>query len=120
MDQTRDNFVYLREVFAAKGELPGYDISSGDLTYNADGTLATALIKEQTAVATANGRGSGTRYWFRITLTYTSGAVTKVRYERSANSGSSYSNWVDAAGNSYLNLTYTAGGLLDSALWGTS
>lgn len=120
-DGTRDNLVYLRECLVAGGTMPGYDSASGDITYNADGTVATVLYKEQTAIATANGRASGTRYFFRKTQTYNaSGQLTKTRYEISANSGSSYSNWTDAAGNAYLNRTYTAAGALDTRTWATS
>ncbi len=120
MDAARANLIYLRECLVAGGTMPGYDCASGDITYNADGTVATVLYKEQTAIATANGRGSGTRYWVRKTHTYTSGNLTKTRYEISANSGSSYSNWTDAAGNAYLNRTYTAAGALDTRTWATS
>jgi hypothetical protein len=119
-DGVRTNLASLRECFIAGGLMPGYDSASGDITYNADGTVATVLYKEQTAIATANGRASGTRYFFRKTHTYTSGNLTKTRYEISANSGSSYSNWVDAAGNAYLNRTYTASGQLDTRTWATS
>ena len=123
MDATRANLIYLRECLVAMGAMPGYDIGSGDITYNADGTVATVLCKEQTAVATANGRGSTTRYWARLTFTYTSGSLTKVRYEISANGGSgtpTYSNWTDAAGNAYNNLTYNADGSLATSVWATS
>ena len=41
-DGTRDNLVYLRECLVAGGTMPGYDCASGDITYNADGTVATA------------------------------------------------------------------------------
>ena len=39
---------------------------------------------------------------------------------RSSTGGSSYSNWTDAAGNAYLNRTYTAAGALDTRTWATS
>lgn len=123
MDATRANLIYLRESLVAMGAMPGYDVGSGDITYNADGTVATILYKEQTAMATANGRTSTTRCWVRLTFTYTTGSLTKVRYEISANGGSgapTYSNWVDAAGNAYNNLTYNADGTLATSVWATS
>ena len=80
--------------------MPGYDSASGDITYNADGTVAT-VSKEQTAIATANAAPAA-RGTSRKTHTYNaSGQLTKTCYEISANSGSSYSNWTDAAGNAY-------------------
>jgi len=124
MDATRANLIYLRECLVSMGFMPGYDIASAsDITYNADLTIASVLYKEQTAIATANGRTSTTRYWMRVTYTYTAGQLTKVRYEISANGGSgapTYSNWTDAAGNAYNNLTYNADGTLATSVWATS
>ena len=120
-DGTRDNLVYLRECLVAGGTMPGYDCASGDITYNADGTVATVLYKEQTAIATANSRASGTRYFFRKTHTYNaSGQLTKTRYEISANSGSSYSNWTDLAGNYFINYDYSSGKIVPFITWSTT
>jgi len=113
-DGTRDNLVYLRECMAAKGEMPGYEIASGsDITYNAAKQPTVTVFKERTGMATANGRGSGTRYFFRETNSYNgSGQLTKSFYEYSANSGSTWSNWVDAEGNAADNFTYNGDGTL--------
>jgi len=71
------------------------------------------LMQESTASAAADvpSRSGAQRYYLRQTLTYTSGALTKVRYEISYDSGSTWANWTDAAGNSYQNLTYNSNGL---------
>jgi len=120
-DKVRGSLQALRENIAMQGMAPGFEIAAtGDRTYNADNTLASVIFKELLGVATGDGRGSGTRYFCRLTFTYTTGLLTKVRYELSTDSGSTYSNWVDAGGNSYNNLAYTAAGLLDTSLWGTS
>lgn len=113
MDATRANLIYLRECLAAKGEMPGYEIGSGDITYNGSKQPTVTVFKERTGMATANGRGSGTRYFFRETNSYNgSGQLTKSFYEYSANSGSTWSNWVDAEGNAADNFTYNGDGTL--------
>ena len=120
-DKVRANVQALRENIAMQGMAPGFEIAAtGDRTYNADSTLASVILKERTDVATGDGRGSGTRIFCRLTFTYTASRLTKTRYEISFDSGTSYANWLDAGGNSYMNLAYTAAGLLDTALWGTS
>jgi hypothetical protein len=120
-DNVRTNLQNLREMFAQGAGAPGFDIPvSGGMTYSG-GNLTGVLMQESTANAAADTptRGSGARYFIRQTLTYTSGKLTKVRYEISYDSGSTYVNWVDLAGNSYQNLTYNANGL-ESVIWGTS
>jgi len=111
----RDNFWALREMLIAGASIPGFDATF-------TGTPATSIVyAEQTAVAAADTptRGAGARIFFRKTLTYTAGLVTKVRYEISADSGSSYSAWTDLAGNSYKNISYS-GGYPTSTTWATS
>jgi len=120
-DNVRTNLQNLREMFAQGAGAPGFDIPvSGGMTYSG-GNLTGVLMQESTANAAADtpSRGAGARYYIRQTLTYTSGNLTKVRYEISYDSGSTYVNWVDLAGNSFQNLTYNANGL-ESAIWGTS
>lgn len=113
-DGTRDNLVYLRECLVAGGTMPGYEIASGsDITYNVAKQPTVTVFKERTGIATANGRASGTRYFFRETNTYNgSGQLTKSFYEYSANSGSTWNNWVDAEGNAADNFTYNGDGTL--------
>jgi len=121
-DNVRANLQNLREMFAQGAGAPGFDIPvSGGMTYSG-GKLTGVLLQESTANAAADTptRGSGARYYIRQTLSYNgSGQLSKVRYEISYDSGSTYSNWVDLAGNSYQNLTYNANGL-ESVIWGTS
>jgi hypothetical protein len=120
-DNTRTNLQNLREMFAQGAGAPGFDIPvSGGMTYTG-GLLTGVLLQEQTAAAAADTptRTSAQRIFVRQTLTYTSGSLTKVRYEISYDSGTTYANWTDLAGNSYQNLTYSAGALA-SVIWGTS
>ena len=102
--------------------MPGYDSASGDITTtNADGTVATVLYKEQTAIATANGRASGTRYFFRQNAHLYLGRISQnpLRDQRGT-AAAATANWTDAAGNAHLNRTYTAAGALDTRTWATS
>ena len=120
-DNTRANTQNLREMIAQGAGAPGFDIPvSGGMTYSG-GNLTGVLMQESTANAAADvpTRGSGARYFIRQTLTYTSGNLTKVRYEISYDSGTTWAAWVDLAGNSYQNLTYNANGL-ESVIWGVS
>ena len=120
-DKTREFLQNLFEMIAHTGGAPGYDIPvSGGTTYSG-GNLTGVLYQESTASAAADvpSRSGAQRYYLRQTLTYTSGDLTKVRFEISYDSGSTWSNWADAAGNSYQNLTYDTDGL-ESAIWGAS
>lgn len=120
-DKVREHTQNLLEMVAQGAGAPGFDIPvSGGMTYSG-GNLTGVLMQESTASAAADvpSRSGAQRYYLRQTLTYTSGALTKVRYEISYDSGSTWSNWTDAAGNSYQNLTYNANGL-ESAIWGVS
>lgn len=120
-DKVREHTQNLLEMIAQTGSAPGFDIpASGGMTYSG-GNLTGVLMQESTASAAADvpSRSGAQRYYLRQTLTYTSGNLTKVRYEISYDSGSTWSNWTDAAGNSYQNLTYNTDGL-ESVIWGTS
>ena len=120
-DKTREFLQNLFEMIAHTGGAPGFDIPvSGGTTYSG-GNLTGVLYQESTASAAADtpSRSGSQRYYLRQTLTYTSGNLTKVRFEISYDSGSTWSNWTDAAGNSYQNLTYDTDGL-ESAIWGAS
>lgn len=120
-DKTREFLQNLFEMIAQTGGAPGYDIPvSGGTTYSG-GNLTGVLYQESTASAAADtpSRSGSQRYYLRQTLTYTSGNLTKVRFEISYDSGSTWSNWTDAAGNSYQNLTYDTDGL-ESAIYGAS
>ncbi len=120
-DKVREHTQNLFEMIAQTGGAPGYDIPvSGGTTYSG-GNLTGVLYQESTASAAADtpSRSGSQRYYLRQTLTYTSGDLTKVRFEISYDSGSTWSNWADAAGNSYQNLTYDTDGL-ESAIWGAS
>ena len=120
-DKTREFLQNLFEMIAHTGGAPGYDIPvSGGTTYSG-GNLTGVLYQESTASAAADtpSRSGSQRYYLRQTLTYTSGDLTKVRFEISYDSGSTWANWADAAGNSYLNITYDTDGL-ESAIWGAS
>ena len=120
-DKVREHTQNLLEMVAQGAGVPGYDVPvSGGMTYSG-GNLTGVLMQESTASAAADvpSRSGAQRYYLRQTLTYTSGNLTKVRYEISYDSGSTWSNWTDAAGNSYQNLTYNANGL-ESVIWGAS
>lgn len=120
-DKVREYLQNLFEMIAHTGGAPGYDIPvSGGTTYSG-GNLTGVLYQESTASAAADtpSRSGSQRYYLRQTLTYTSGDLTKVRFEISYDSGSTWANWADAAGNSYLNITYDTDGL-ESAIWGAS
>lgn len=121
-DKVREHTQNLLEMVAQGAGAPGFDIPvSGGMTYSS-GRLTGVLLQESTANAAADvpTRGSGARYFVRQTLSYNgSGQLSKVRYEISYDSGTTWSNWVDAAGNSYQNLTYNTNGL-ESVIWGTS
>lgn len=120
-DKVREYLQNLFEMIAQTGGAPGFDIPvSGGTTYSG-GNLTGVLYQESTASAAADtpSRSGSQRYYLRQTLTYTSGNLTKVRFEISYDSGSTWSNWTDAAGNSYQNLTYDTDGL-ESAIYGAS
>jgi len=120
-DKVREHTQNLLEMVAHGAGAPGFDIPvSGGMTYSG-GNLTGVLMQESTASAAADvpSRSGAQRYYIRQTLTYTSGNLTKVRYEISYDSGSTWANWTDAAGNSYQNLTYNSNGL-ESVIWGTS
>lgn len=114
----RDNFWALREMVATLGSAQGFDFSHNG---GAGVTPSEMYFREQTAVAAADtpSRGSGARIWIRLTLTYSGGRVTKVKYEISTDSGSTYSNWTDLAGNYFFNLDYT-GRVIPFGTWATS
>ena len=120
-DKVREYLQNLFEMIAQTGGAPGFDIPvSGGTTFSG-GNLTGVLYQESTASAAADtpSRSGSQRYYLRQTLTYTSGNLTKVRFEISYDSGSTWSNWTDAAGNSYQNLTYDTDGL-ESAIYGAS
>lgn len=118
-DKTRASLQAIQQEFAKEGIARGFEIASGDITRNAAGQATVVIAKERSAHAVAQGRASGTRWYIRTTITYTTGNPTKVQYEISTDSGSTYSAFVDIEGNSFLNITWAAG-LLDSTAWGTS
>ena len=120
-DKVREYLQNLFEMIAQTGGAPGFDIPASGGTTFSGGNLTGVLFQESTASAAADvpSRSGAQRYYLRQTLTYTSGNLTKVRFEISYDSGSTWSNWTDAAGNSYQNLTYDTDGL-ESAIWGAS
>ena len=120
-DKVREYLQNLFEMIAQTGGAPGFDIPASGGTTFSGGNLTGVLFQESTASAAADvpSRSGAQRYYLRQTLTYTSGDLTKVRFEISYDSGSTWSNWADAAGNSYQNLTYDTDGL-ESAIWGAS
>ena len=120
-DKVREYLQNLFEMIAQTGGAPGFDIPASGGTTFSGGNLTGVLFQESTASAAADvpSRSGAQRYYLRQTLTYTSGNLTKVRFEISYDSGSTWSNWADAAGNSYQNLTYDTDGL-ESAIWGAS
>jgi len=118
-DKVRASLQAIQQEFAAQGSARGFEIASGDITRNAAGQPTVVIYKERSAHAVAQGRASGTRWYVRTTITYTTGNPTKIQYEISTDSGSSYSAFVDIEGNSFNNLTWVAG-LLDSSVWSTS
>ena len=120
-DKVREYLQNLFEMIAQTGGAPGFDIPASGGTTFSGGNLTGVLYQESTASAAADtpSRSGAERYYLRQTLTYTSGDLTKVRFEISYDSGSTWSNWADAAGNSYQNLTYDTDGL-ESAIYGAS
>ena len=120
-DKVREYLQNLFEMIAQTGGAPGFDIPvSGGTTFSG-GNMTGAPFQESTATAAADvpSRSGSERYYLRQTLTYSGSDLTKVRFEISYDSGSTWANWVDAAGNSYLNITYDTDGL-ESAIWGAS
>lgn len=121
-DKVREYLQNLFEMIAQTGGAPGFDIPvSGGTTFSG-GNMTGVLFQESTASAAADvpSRSGAQRYYLRQTLTYDgSNNLTKVRFEISYDSGSTWANWADAAGNSYLNITYDTDGL-ESAIWGAS
>ena len=120
-DKVREHTQNLLEMIAQTGSAPGFDIPvSGGTTFSG-GNMTGVLFQESTASAAADvpSRSGAQRYYLRQTLTYSGSDLTKVRFEISYDSGSTWANWADAAGNSYLNITYDTDGL-ESAIWGAS
>ena len=115
--RTRDNLWALREALIAGVSLPGFDKTCTPTS----GPPTSIVYAEQTAVAAADTptRGSGARIFMRKTITYSSGVPTKVKYEISSDSGSTYSAWTDLAGNSFKNNTFV-GPYLSTSVWATS
>jgi len=121
-DKVREHTQNLLEMIAQTGSAPGFDIPASGGTTFSGGNLTGVLFQESTASAAADvpSRSGSERYYLRQTLTYDgSNNLTKVRFEISYDSGSTWANWADAAGNSYQNLTYDTDGL-ESAIWGAS
>jgi len=121
-DKVREHTQNLLEMIAQTGSAPGFDIPASGGTTFSGGNLTGVLFQESTASAAADvpSRSGSQRYYLRQTLTYDgSNNLTKVRFEISYDSGSTWANWADAAGNSYQNLTYNANGL-ESAIYGAS
>lgn len=101
---TRANLAALRDCIAALGAVQGWDMAPSGGT-----------AEEPTTILYSRGTER-----IRLTLTWTSSNVTKVRYEYSSNSGSSYDNMADAAGEAYQNITYDGSGNVTAISWGTS
>jgi len=121
-DKVREHTQNLLEMIAQTGSAPGFDIPASGGTTFSGGNLTGVLFQESTASAAADvpSRSGAQRYYLRQTLTYDgSNNLTKVRFEISYDSGSTWANWADAAGNSYLNITYDTDGL-ESAIYGAS
>lgn len=121
-DKVREHTQNLLEMIAQTGSAPGFDIPASGGTTFSGGNLTGVLFQESTASAAADvpSRSGSERYYLRQTLTYDgSNNLTKVRFEISYDSGSTWANWADAAGNSYLNITYDTDGL-ESAIYGAS
>ena len=116
-DNVRTSLQALREMLAAGSVVPGFES-----TLTPTGAPPTSIVtSERTNVAAADtpSRGAALRIFMRQTLTYTAGAVTKIRYEISFDSGTTYANWVDLAGNAYQNFAYSSG-FLSTSTWATS
>jgi hypothetical protein len=116
----RDNFEAIRQAMVIGGLVPGYDFSHNGTTSATPGEF---YYREQSAVVTAENVITGlsrqaTR--FRITNTWSSGVLTKQKFEISTNAGSSYSNWTDPAGNYFLNYDYSSGKVVPFITWSTT
>lgn len=101
---TKRNLQALRDCIAALGGVQGWDM-----------TPSGGTAEEPTTITYAKGTER-----IKVTLTWTSGNVTKERYEYSSNSGSSYDNMVDENGEAYRNITYDGSGNCSGWTWGTS
>jgi len=116
----RDNFEHLRQTMAAGGIVAGYDF-----THNG-GTSATPsefYYREQSAEVTADNAITGLSRqatWFKITNTWSSGILTKQKFEISTNAGSTYSNWTTQAGNYFINYDYSSGKVVPFITWSTT
>lgn len=116
----RDNLYAMREAMSCGGIVPGFDFSHNGGTSATPGEF---YYREQSAVVTADNAITGlsrSATWFRITNTWTGNQLTKQKYEISTNAGSSYSNWVDVAGNAFLNFDYSSGKIVPFITWSTT
>ena len=116
----RDNLYAMREAMSCGGIVPGFDFSHNGGT---SATPSEFYYREQSAVVTADNAITGlsrSATWFRITNTWTGNQLTKQKYEISTNAGSSYSNWVDVAGNAFLNFDYSSGKIVPFITWSTT
>ncbi len=119
-DAVRFSLQMLRytEMFAGN-PVPGFAVAT---TYDGSNRLSVRTYTERTAHAAADTptRSAAQRFVMRVTYTYNgSGQLSKIRGEVSANSGTTFSNWVDLEGNSFYNFTFTAG-QLTSEDWSAS
>lgn len=116
----RDNFEAIRQAAVIAGGVPGYDFSHNGTTSETPGEF---YYREQSAVVTAENAITGLSRqatWFRITNTWSSGVLTKQKFEISTNAGSTYSNWTDLAGNYFRNFDYTGGRAIPFITWSTT
>lgn len=116
----RDNFEAIRQAMVIGGLVPGYDFSHNGTTSATPGEF---YYREQSAVVTAENVITGLSRqatWFRITNTWSSGVLTKQKFEISTNAGSSYSNWTDLAGNYFINYDYSSGKIVPFITWSTT
>lgn len=100
----RANLTALRDCIAALGAVQGWDMAPSGGTAEEPATVLYSKGSER----------------IRLTLTWSGGNVTKVRYEYSSNGGSSYDDMADDAGESYQNIAYDGAGNVSAITWGTS
>lgn len=115
----RDNFENLRQSMAVGGLVAGYDFTHNGGSSANPGEF---YYREQAAEVTAENAITGNSRqatWFRVTNTWTSGKLTKQKFEISTNAGSTYGNWTTQAGNYFVNYDFT-GRTIPHITWSTT
>ena len=104
IDSSRYNIMALRDALIANGVVQGFNYSWSGGTADQPTYMIWSRSTERV----------------RLTLTWSSSKVTKIAYEYSSNSGSSYDPMADASGYYVETYTYDGSGYLTSTSWGAT